>query len=123
MNIIDLVRKGNVVRFYLGENGKQWGDDWNDAPYEHNAGEVYYEYVKSYKDVSYSFDSIVLEPCDGAENGNSKLTKEDMKNRKIPCLLIVPHYLWSKDNEYWGQGFDYWYGKVGVEQIYFGDEV
>ena len=21
---------------------KQWGDDWNDAPYEHNAGDPYY---------------------------------------------------------------------------------
>ena len=21
--------------------GKQWGDDWNDAPYEHNAGDPY----------------------------------------------------------------------------------
>ena len=21
---------------------KQWGDDWNDTPYEHNAGEPYY---------------------------------------------------------------------------------
>lgn len=23
------------------ELSKQWGDDWNDAPYEHNAGEPY----------------------------------------------------------------------------------
>lgn len=22
---------------------KQWGDDWNDSPYEHNAGQPYYE--------------------------------------------------------------------------------
>ena len=22
---------------------KQWGDDWDDSPYEHNAGEPYYE--------------------------------------------------------------------------------
>ena len=39
--IIDFERKGNVVRFYLGKNGEQWGDDWDDAPYEHNAGKVY----------------------------------------------------------------------------------
>lgn len=27
--------------FTTQELSKQWGDDWNDAPYEHNAGEPY----------------------------------------------------------------------------------
>lgn len=27
--------------FTTRELSKQWGDDWNDAPYEHNAGEPY----------------------------------------------------------------------------------
>jgi hypothetical protein len=27
--------------FTTQELGKQWGDDWNDAPYEHNAGPPY----------------------------------------------------------------------------------
>jgi hypothetical protein len=40
----------NAVLCYLDENwayfttqdlDKQWGDDWNDAPYEHNAGPPY----------------------------------------------------------------------------------
>lgn len=30
MQIIDIERKGNVVRYYLGENGTQWGDDWDE---------------------------------------------------------------------------------------------
>ena len=34
--IIDFERKGNLIRLYLGKNGKQWGDDWVDFPYEHN---------------------------------------------------------------------------------------
>ena len=48
MKIIDFDKKGNVVRFYLGEDvcNDYWGDDWNDAPYEHNAGTVYNRYVK-----------------------------------------------------------------------------
>ena len=34
---------GNVM--YFTDNFKnQWGDDWDDAPYEHNAGEPY-EYI------------------------------------------------------------------------------
>lgn len=31
---------------------EQWGDDWDDAPYEHNAGEPYDDVVLSVKDVN-----------------------------------------------------------------------
>ena len=31
---------GNVL-YFTDNFAKQWGDDWNDAPYEHNAGEPY----------------------------------------------------------------------------------
>lgn len=43
MKIIDFERKGNLVRFYLGDDDlHDWsGDDWNDTPYEYNAGQVY----------------------------------------------------------------------------------
>jgi hypothetical protein len=30
--------KGDTAYFTTQELSKQWGDDWNDAPYEHNAG-------------------------------------------------------------------------------------
>lgn len=33
--------EGNFAYFTTQELDKQWGDDWNDAPYEHNAGEPY----------------------------------------------------------------------------------
>ena len=47
MKIIDFDKKGNVVRFYLGKDdlNDYWGDDWNDVPYEHNAGTVYDEFI------------------------------------------------------------------------------
>jgi hypothetical protein len=32
---------GNWAYFTTQPLEKQWGDDWNDAPYEHNAGEPY----------------------------------------------------------------------------------
>lgn len=32
---------GSCAYFTTQELSKQWGDDWNDAPYEHNAGEPY----------------------------------------------------------------------------------
>ena len=85
MKIIDFKKKGNVVRFYLGEETPDWGwtrsdytrngttpdwlkpsdryygDDWDDRPYEHNAGQVYEEFIKGYKDVAFDFDDLVLE--------------------------------------------------------------
>ena len=43
MKIIDFEIKGNQVKFYLGSDNcdNYWGDDWDDKPYEHNAGEPY----------------------------------------------------------------------------------
>ena len=41
--IIDVATYGNIIKLFLSKtkNKDIWGDDWNDAPYEHNAGEVY----------------------------------------------------------------------------------
>ena len=57
MKIIDFSKKGNVVRFYLGEDNCKdyWGDDWNDFPYEHNAGCVYDEYIAGIVDIAFPF--------------------------------------------------------------------
>lgn len=33
--------KDNIAYFTTQELSKQWGDDWDDAPYEHNAGRPY----------------------------------------------------------------------------------
>lgn len=120
MKIIDFKKKGNVVRFYLGEDSCQdyWGDDWNDRPYEHNAGEVYEEYIKGWKDVYVPFEDLVLEPCNG-NFYNSEWSKEDMKNRKVPCIIIVPHsefeYEWQVDD------FIMHVGSDKVTKYYFGD--
>ena len=84
--IIDWDRKGNVIRFYLGKNGEQWGDDWDDAPYEYNAGRVYDEFVKSVEDYSVPFDWDVSEPSDKFQN--SPYTKQDMVCRKVACLTL-----------------------------------
>ena len=60
MKIIDWRRNGNVVRLFLGrDNLDRWyGDDWNDRPYEHNAGSVYKEFVSGYFDLTFGFDEI-----------------------------------------------------------------
>lgn len=120
MEIIDFARKGNVVRFYLGKNGEQWGDDWDDAPYEHNAEGVYEQYVSGHKDVSFPFDDLVLEPCDGVNC--SRYCKQDMIKRKVPCLIVVPGELYKEDF-FIHESFDRWVGADGIKKYYFGDEM
>lgn len=91
MKIIDWCRKGNVVRFYLGnDNLEDWGgDDWSNAPYEHNAGEVLFS-VESVVEVAFPVSVSVMEPGDDRKNygGNSPFSKDDFKERKAPFLII-----------------------------------
>ena len=143
MKIIDFKKKGNVVRFYLGEETPEWGwtkpdytrngktpdwlkpsdryygDDWDDRPYEHNAGQVYEEFIKDYKDVAFDFDDLVLEPADGAWNCNSRWCKDDMVARKVPCIIAVPKEV---HQDSWDDAFDTWSGADGIKKYYFGDD-
>lgn len=107
MKIIDFDKKGNLVRLYLGEDDTNdyWGDDWNDRPYEHNAGTVYGEYVSAIVDVVFPFDYIVLEPCeDWHFNMNSPYSKEDMINKYTPCIVAYKpnddDNIWVLDNDF-----------------------
>jgi hypothetical protein len=96
--LLDLDRKGNVVRFFLGAVDAEtwWGDDWDDAPYEHNAGKVYMEYVVATLDVAFDFDAVVVVPSDG--ESNSPWSKHDMQMRRVPMLDVLKvtdgSYLW-----------------------------
>ena len=142
MQIIDFKRKGNVVRFYLGEKTPDWGwtnkdylrdgktpdwlkpsdryygDDWDDRPYEHNAGQVCEEFIKGYKDIAFDFDDLVLEPCDGEYN--SPWCKDDMVARRVPCIIAIPKEIVGDS---WDTSFDRWAGCDGIKKFYFGDEV
>ena len=121
MKIIDFAKKGNVVRFFLGADDLEewWGDDWDDTPYEYNAGTVYDEFVKGHRDVVFPFDDLVIEPCEGALN--SEWCKDDMKDRKVPCIIVVPKEI--ADDSWCGQDFKHWVGHDGVRKYYFGDKM
>lgn len=88
MKIIDFIIYGNTFGLYLGEDScnDYWGDDWNDAPYEHNAGQVYKRYIQGYVEFTFPLKYDIYEACTG--HFNSPFSKEDMKNRKVPCLTI-----------------------------------
>lgn len=89
MKTIDFALKGNVARIFLGKDDLErwWGDDWNDTPYEHNAGEVYDQFVAGHVDVAFPFEAIVLEPSDGEIN--SRWCKDDMRDGKVPMFAVL----------------------------------
>ena len=112
LEIIDIARKGHLVRLYLGKKEGEWGytnpdykdykgetpewlapsdiyygDDWDDAPYEHNAGNVYDWFVKAYIDMAIGWECKIIEPHCGVLN--SEYCKEDFVARKVPALIIV----------------------------------
>lgn len=119
MKIIDFKKKGNVVRFYLGADGcKDYsGDDWNDTPYEHNAEKVRDDYITGYRDVIFPFDYSVLEPCDGVTN--SDWCKDDMKARKVPCILAVE----NSDEVLFSDNFNTMSMDSRAIRFYFGDKM
>lgn len=122
MKIIDFAGKGNVVRFYLGADhlDNWYGDDWDDHPYEHNAGPVYDKYVTAVKDIAFPFDSLVLEPQDDySYQGNSPWSKDDMVARRIPCLIVVP----ADKVDSWADNFTHYLGYDGIQKFYFGDHM
>lgn len=122
MKIIDFEKRGNVVRFYLGEDNltDYWGDDWDDAPYELNAGIVYDEYVSQYVDYAFPIDYLTLEPKDNWRwRNNSPYTKQDMKEGKAACLLIVNPI--ERKIDWWSDEFNFWAGNKNVLKIYFND--
>lgn len=66
-----------------------WGDNWNDKPYEHNAGMVYEAYYDYYVDLVFPFDYRVLTPAnDWYHFGTSPYCKNDFKQRYAPAAII-----------------------------------
>lgn len=119
MKIIDFDKKGNVVRFYLGDDdcNDYWGDDWNDAPYEHNADTVYDQYIKKYVDIFFPFDSLVLEPSDDWRD--MWYSKENMKKHVVPCIIVIPKTVRGDD---WNNSFSHWVGAKEIYKVYFNED-
>lgn len=91
----DIEIRNMTLRIYGTKSERPWGDDWDDSPYEHNAGSIYQEYVSKYADVVFPFGTYPLEPKDDWRcHGNSMYSKEDMLRRRVPALVIV------KNDEY-----------------------
>lgn len=90
---------------------KQWGDDWDDAPYEHNAGQPYTPRMRYYADgrtekipeywnedgspkwkiMKIAFDCpSSATPCESAGR-NSQYSLQMINNKLIPWLTMYPY--------------------------------
>ena len=120
MKIIDFEKKGNVVRFYLGADGNEdyTGDDWDDTPYEDNASKVHEEHIVGHRDIAFPFEFAVLEPKDPEYQNSSNWCKNDMKARKVPCIIAVP-----KPDNWHEDEFGRYIGDEKTIKFYFGDKM
>lgn len=119
--IIDFEVKGNQVKFYIGTKNcnNYTGDDWNDTPYEHNAGPVYDRFIAGWFVKSFDFDDVVMEPCDGKDN--SRFCKDDMKARRVPCICVLPKEF--KNYNTWYYDFEDISNNANSIKFFFGDAV
>lgn len=72
---------------------KQWGDDWNDAPYEYNAGEPYGPHSpdENWRIIKIAWDGPFNTPRDSEENSNWSV--EQINNKEVPWLIT---WSWRK---------------------------
>ena len=92
LKIIDFKKQGNQVKFFLGDLNcnDYWGDDWNDYPYDCNAGNVYERFIEDEWIISFPYDYYVFEPSDSSNN--SEYCKDDMKKMNVPCIVYVDNF-------------------------------
>ena len=81
---------GEPIKMYFTNNSlnDQWGDDWDDVPYEHNAGEPYED--DDHQIIKIQFmDNIVSEIITPRTNvDNSNYSVQDINNKIVPWISI-----------------------------------
>lgn len=116
LKVIDFEITGRQMKLYLGANdcNNYWGDDWDDAPYEHNAGTVYDEYVKDTIVITFPGDYVALEICEGM--CNSPYCKEDFKDG-TPFAYIPKGEEWKRHDEPLNKGDIGFYFNTPIEKL------
>jgi hypothetical protein len=86
---------GPFAYFTTQKLSEQWGDDWNDAPYEHNAGKPY-EWSESDKAPKWEILKVTFEaPLTTPDSGGSNRSYcvQDINKGQIAWLESEP---WEK---------------------------
>lgn len=75
---------------------KQWGDDWNDRPYEHNAEPPYTHYYEDGVEYPITIKEVFFEipywnylPCDGHTNSPYSV---EMINKGAVAWIATPDF-------------------------------
>lgn len=69
--------------YFTSNMKKQWGDDWNDTPYEHNAGDPYTHNGESIEKIAFVCDLSTPAEIAGL---NSNYSVQDINEKKTPWL-------------------------------------
>jgi hypothetical protein len=79
---------GPWAYFTTQDLNEQWGDDWDDAPYEHNAGEPYtaYKEGEDWQIIKVAFDGPLESPADIA-GSNSRYSVRDINAGAVAWLM------------------------------------
>lgn len=108
--------EGNFA-YFTDNLEKQWGDDWGDKPYEHNAGEPYEHHDT--KVVKVAFESYLETPAELA-GLNSNYSVEDINNKKTPWLSGNKGFSMREIEEFTGKS---WKELMENEPIRFYEEL
>lgn len=113
----------SIIYLWFGDEGvtDYGGDDWDDAPYEHNAGHVSDEYVHDIVRIALPLGLTGVEPADGYEN--SPFCKDDLKSGIAPCVVIVPSSIADLDAAWGNNLYPVCLGSREALRIYHGDDL
>lgn len=86
--------------YFTSDWNNQWGDDWDNVPYEHNACPPYHSYMNNGVEIPIKLKEIYFElpgyyklPNDGCNN--SPFSVQDINNHRVPWLTIDNHYIFA----------------------------
>ena len=97
----------NNIMYFTSDIENQWGDDWDDRSYEHNAGTPYETHTTVKK---IAFIGYYSEPC--SLRNNSPYSVQDINNGAVPWAYtdeagglyggdsMGKAIKWLKDNEF-----------------------
>lgn len=103
--LIDFCERGNGVRLYFGSSvEKITGDDWDDIPFESNAGIVYPEHVNFYIDALIPFNWQITDVIDELDDyTNSRYCRNDFKSGELDLFWLSDKSC-ERENTYFRMG-------------------
>lgn len=78
----------NIAYFTTQNLSDQWGDNWGDAPYEHNAGKPYEsDHEGDWEIIKVPFECDLYTPCDYFNCSNTPFSVRDINKGIVPWLI------------------------------------